>query len=535
MADIQEKLCLLVCRHFLTEAEAILHTPEFEDVSVHAYAPVCSHPQLASTWCEQLAEAQQHDSNEVLLLGGCLLTSPDKLSGLPPHCQIHHIDHCFYLLTNPRFIDAQIQSGAYLLTPGWLSEWKQHLKEWGFDQATARAFFGECSSTLLLLDTGSDKQSQANLAAMADYLDRPSQVVSVGQDYFRLILTQIILEWRLKKSKQAQKILKEYTNRKVADQAMAFDMLVGLTQMKNEDDVIMQIIHLFSMLFAPKKIVYASVVNGRVNITHTFPSVEHNEHSAQEDWIANGQDDNIIPEEGFYLRFHFQNKLLGMMELQSLALPERKQEYLNTATPIARLCGLAIANARMFQEVQQLAITDSLTGLFNRRHFFTLSRTEFARSYRYNRPLAALMLDLDHFKSINDTYGHAAGDRVLIEVAQCCQRELRNVDIRGRFGGEEFVVLMPETSREKAWLAAERLRKSIADLVIIFEQQTINVTASIGLSILDEDCKSLDLMLDRSDKALYCAKQCGRNRVCTWTEGLNSEKPCDFDKKTTEE
>ncbi|MEI6778176.1 MAG: diguanylate cyclase [Chloroflexales bacterium] len=180
---------------------------------------------------------------------------------------------------------------------------------------------------------------------------------------------------------------------------------------------------------------------------------------------------------------------------------------------------IAIENARLYAEVQALAITDPLTGLFNRRGLFHLGEREVERALRFHKPLAIVMIDLDHFKHINDTYGHPIGDRVLHTVAMCCRAELRNVDVIARYGGEEFVALLPETDLANAMQVSERLRQSVEVMTVpdSLEQRvfitSIHVTVSLGIAMLTPDTPNLAAIIVRADQALYAAKQAGRNRV----------------------
>jgi diguanylate cyclase (GGDEF)-like protein len=171
----------------------------------------------------------------------------------------------------------------------------------------------------------------------------------------------------------------------------------------------------------------------------------------------------------------------------------------------------ALENA--LQEVQRLAITDSLTNLYNRRHFSKVGENEVQRVCRYGRSLSAIMLDIDHFKRVNDTFGHKVGDQILQGVAESCRQELRAVDVLGRYGGDEFVILLPENDRVAAGKVAERLRKTIAHRQLNTAKGPIKVTASLGVVSVDCDKPSLETLLSRADKALYVAKKRGRNRV----------------------
>jgi diguanylate cyclase (GGDEF)-like protein/hemerythrin-like metal-binding protein/PAS domain S-box-containing protein len=167
------------------------------------------------------------------------------------------------------------------------------------------------------------------------------------------------------------------------------------------------------------------------------------------------------------------------------------------------------------QELMLQAKTDSLTGLSNRRHFLELAEQELARTRRYNKQLSVLILDLDEFKSVNDTHGHQVGDNVLRMVGEVCRKTLREVDMAGRIGGEEFATLLPECDAKQAMEAAERLRQDIANAVIPLEQGgALNFTASIGIITLSSADDNIDKLLELADKAMYEAKRSGRNRVC---------------------
>jgi diguanylate cyclase (GGDEF)-like protein len=159
--------------------------------------------------------------------------------------------------------------------------------------------------------------------------------------------------------------------------------------------------------------------------------------------------------------------------------------------------------------LQQLATTDSLTGILNRRAIMDALTRESSRAGRYGLPLSVLMTDIDHFKDVNDTYGHAAGDDVLMGVARKLAATVRDSDFAGRFGGEEFLIVLPHQDAHGAVLAAERIRTGIEKTVMGAE--TLKVTVSIGVGTLAEG--KTEEMLARADKALYEAKRSGRNRT----------------------
>jgi diguanylate cyclase (GGDEF)-like protein/PAS domain S-box-containing protein len=164
-------------------------------------------------------------------------------------------------------------------------------------------------------------------------------------------------------------------------------------------------------------------------------------------------------------------------------------------------------------EIRRLLITDQLTGVSNRARFFELAEAEFARWKRFRQPLSALMVDIDHFKRVNDTYGHAAGDEVLKQVAISLQTGLRSIDVIGRLGGEEFAILLPSIDLQGAEMVADRLRRAVAGLSPVADGTAIPVTVSLGVAEIAGDAREFDSLLKAADAALYGAKQGGRNKV----------------------
>ena len=171
------------------------------------------------------------------------------------------------------------------------------------------------------------------------------------------------------------------------------------------------------------------------------------------------------------------------------------------------------ARKQLEEELFHQASTDPLTGISNRRYFMARGAQELRRARRFARPLAVMMIDIDHFKGVNDTHGHAGGDMVLCSIVKFCTASLRGTDSIGRLGGEEFAVLMPETELRAAAEVADRLRQFIASQSIAVGAQTVRCTVSIGIAALQPQDTDMDTLLQRADHALYLAKHNGRNQV----------------------
>ena len=211
--------------------------------------------------------------------------------------------------------------------------------------------------------------------------------------------------------------------------------------------------------------------------------------------------------------------LAGDHVLGAIALHDFEHEniydtgHVEVLTTIAAQAAIALENARLFAETEQLARTDALTGVANRRVLFEAGERELSRARRFSHPLSAVMLDIDYFKQVNDTRGHAVGDQVLRLVARCCLEQVRDSDVVARYGGEEFAILCLETDLAGARISAERLRAHVARLVCVSDQGPFNVTISLGVAHAQAESGGFSVLLEHADRALYAAKQAGRNRV----------------------
>ena len=183
---------------------------------------------------------------------------------------------------------------------------------------------------------------------------------------------------------------------------------------------------------------------------------------------------------------------------------------------------LEIENKKLMKNLEKMAMTDILTGLHNRRHFYEHGKEEIERSNRYNHPLSVAMLDIDHFKKINDAYGHHVGDKVLFALAQQMRESMRKIDLIARYGGEEFVILLPEINQHEALIALDRLRESVTEMTIPTDKGLCKLTVSIGVAELsnstnqDNKDHTIDSLLQQADDALYQAKENGRNQTIAW-------------------
>jgi len=206
-------------------------------------------------------------------------------------------------------------------------------------------------------------------------------------------------------------------------------------------------------------------------------------------------------------------QVIGVLSVESEKKNAYTERQIRLVDTIAQQATIAMDNAKLFEQMQQLAITDGLTNLYNRRYFYMVLENEIERSRRYETPLSLIMMDIDHFKLVNDQYGHLAGDDVLESIAKLCKNLLRQTDEMFRYGGEEFTVLLPETNADLAVRVAERIRKTIAETTFKINDHHIRITVSLGVTQFDSDLSGPNEFIDAVDKALYTAKDAGRNCV----------------------
>ncbi len=209
------------------------------------------------------------------------------------------------------------------------------------------------------------------------------------------------------------------------------------------------------------------------------------------------------------ISLNIQKDLIGYLVADGLAGEDQEKFQI-----LSQQFLLGIKRAVLYKGVQELAIIDSLTSISNRRHFLERFKEELERSAKFDYKFSCLMIDIDYFKDFNDRYGHIVGDAILRELSRTIQENIRQIDLIGRYGGEEFSIILSETDKDGAQFAAERIRLAIQDKHIRIYDEELKITVSIGISIFPYDGKDMERLIDTADSALYQAKQAGRNKVC---------------------
>jgi len=228
-------------------------------------------------------------------------------------------------------------------------------------------------------------------------------------------------------------------------------------------------------------------------------------------FLKGGKADLSLYKDCITIPLNIQEELIGYLVADGVRIEDKERFYI-----LSQQFLLGIRRAVLYKSVQKLAITDSLTIVFNRRYYLERFREEMERSGKFNYKFSCLMIDIDYFKSFNDRYGHIVGDAILRELSRTIQETIRQIDLIGRYGGEEFSIILSETDKNAAQLAAERIRSAVQDRRIRVYDEELKITVSIGISTFPQDGKDIERLIDKADSALYQAKQAGRNKVCIY-------------------
>jgi diguanylate cyclase (GGDEF)-like protein len=340
---------------------------------------------------------------------------------------------------------------------------------------------------------------------LAETAEREARLIS---DHLRIVSSE------LNRFQDKDQLLNQLLS--IVKEVIAYDT-AALGKINNE---YFEIIH--NIGFAERNINLEKVMAGKDCIVENFPVIQDLISFNQPLIISDTHTDirwRILPgmediSSWVGIPILIRDKVFGFMTFNKTEV-NFYQPYLFEALQIlTNQVSMALENATLFNEIQRLATIDPLTQVHNRRFFFEQAIIELERCCRYKRPACIILIDIDFFKSVNDHYGHLAGDLVLKNIAALICNQLRTVDFLGRYGGEEFVVFLPETSETSAFQVAERLRKEIEALVTHYSNNKIQCTVSLGLANFDiKFCNRLEDFLEQADQALYRAKHNGRNQV----------------------
>jgi hypothetical protein len=238
------------------------------------------------------------------------------------------------------------------VTPGWLRRWRETVHQWGFDQALAREYFSESVQRLVLLDTCVDPGARTELEAFAAFVDRPTQVVEAGLDYFELFVGNVVMASRLRAQDESARVQLADADRKLGDYAMMQDLIARMTHMKSEKQVIDSILELFAMLLAPALLVYIPILDGHPGkARYSPPSAEVDDALVRRLLDLQADSGWLESEDGFIMRVGESGEQAGLLAARGVAFPQYRHHYLNLAFSLSRVCWLSVRNARAYEQL----------------------------------------------------------------------------------------------------------------------------------------------------------------------------------------
>ena len=225
--------------------------------------------------------------------------------------------------------------------------------------------------------------------------------------------------------------------------------------------------------------------------------------------------DNPLFKKGYFVSIPLmiEKEVVGVLNINDVDQDPFNVNDLDFILNLSEFIAMSISNAVLYEQANKLAVTDGLTGISNRPSMEKSLRIEFERSKRYNSPLSLILLDVDHFKDVNDTYGHQKGDEILIAIASLLKKACRANDIAARYGGEEFLMILPQSNAQGAFKIAERVRKEMMKISFTGNESNFAVTVSCGVAEFNKDYESINKLIAVADRALYEAKNGGRNKT----------------------
>lgn len=350
---------ILVCSNFALETRSIIESAGFSDVEVITFPSCCSDKDERDKFIAANNSEADTDDATIILSDSCpkhILSLIDSHGFKRP--EAFSVKICPILFLNETLIEHYIRQGSYIITPGWLRNWRNILLKWGFDRDTAKEFFSDCIKKVVILDTGTDYNTENNAAEFAEYVDIVYEIIPTGLDHYRLLLSDMIANKELTRHKQKLPEVIAGANKLSADYAMSFDLIVALVNEQSFNTVIQRLLDFFTIMFAPGSLLFIPSVNQEHGKIQTVPrniTIGDKEKDVYLNKIEtfNGSFEWTENDKGFRFLIKNREEVFGMVEINNLAFPENKEYYLNIALTISDICGLALNNANIYSKLNK--------------------------------------------------------------------------------------------------------------------------------------------------------------------------------------
>ena len=441
------RVCILICSNFKPEARSILESEGLEDVMLKTFP--AHHPCKVLTR-DELIDLTSGDYRRIHVLGATCISGFGGMDEIPDNITIHGTGQCFELFAGRELVDQLVREGAYLVTPGWLADWRNHIINWGFDRKVAREFFKESTSKIVLLDTGVDEQVVGKMEAFATYVEMPCERIPVGLDMLRLRFSNIALEDQLERERVEGLDSLSLASRQSADYVMLFDLISNLAEINSEESVIEKIFDLYSMLFAPAEQQYLAVADNKPGAVYSRPegAADPGEVKTRLEHFM-GTTLWTETDDGFIINIQHSGMTLGIVDVSGIAMPQYRAHYLNVALAVTAVCGLAIRNARTYHALELANI--ELDGFAH------------TVSHDLKGPLSAIKLATELLQDYFTLPNTGAGDDVEAdEISDIIAVIVRSVDKSDGFISD--LLTLAEAGQKPAYVTDVDVREVVDDI-----------------------------------------------------------------------
>jgi len=329
-------LGIVVCENFVEEIKIAMKNSNIENVIISSFKSQCGCNNKKDNTLIQAISRCEGKCSKILIFGGSCCANLDKFYEMERY-KIQTFEYCFQILVNKDIIEYFIREKSYIVSPGWLKNWRKNIEEMDFDKESAELFFRDFATKITLLNTGIYENSLNKLQEFGEFVKLPYDYIPVGLDFTSMLIEKNILEWKLEVTKREKIDIIAKENVQLADKAMFFELLSELAHVMTETEAIKNVINLFNLFYAPRHSVYIPVNKDNF--------VECNSELAISDEECIWDD----TKNGFVLKIAYKNEVLGLIKVYKVAYPNKKDYYMNLAIIIGRVCGLTIANSRKYE------------------------------------------------------------------------------------------------------------------------------------------------------------------------------------------
>ena len=496
----RQRLNIIVCENLLPEFEEAVQRLGCRDVIITSYRSMCDKKDMGGETAALLKERLESGCDCALICGeNC---DALKLADGERYFRVVTLGLCASHFVDVRFAQYVLSKGGYIVSPGWLKDWRRHLERMGFDQETARGFYRESCRELVFFEMNGGEGYKNELRAFSRYLDIPCRVVRVKSDSAFNTVKNIAAEWRLTRRAEAAETASAEASARCAEYASVMDILGRMSSCQSREDAIKSLLSIFTMLMGASEAAFYDMESGYSGLPKEALPLTRN---IKRKYISPDG------EARFFVSIADDETVYGVVSAGGFIFPQYTRRYLNFAVGMSRICGLAFSNIENYTrlaksqiELKRKSYQDPLTGLRNRAFYYDMTKDGTAGNSGGYEKTAVFSFDIDGLKYVNDHFGHLEGDKLIVAASSILKKCFRDSDEVVRMGGDEFLALVPDCgSVETAERIRKRLEKAVDDYNSGVTEAHLRVGLSIGYAIRGDETETAQTMLNRADEYMY--------------------------------